>query len=187
LNNLISSGGVTDAHWTSTTDVTYDPTGIAQTVFSNDADWFGGWVANGPSSDWIARNAGVTNNGPAPYSFSTTFDLTGYDLSTIALSGFWTIDDQGTLNLNGNQISSLGDGNWGSLASFTAHNSDFVAGLNTLSITITADDEFLEGVRLQGDVTGSASGVPLPAAESGAAVLMALVGVWSLRSRRQTA
>jgi hypothetical protein len=65
-NAVISSGGVNDAHWTVTTDATFSPTGIPQTVFPNNSDWFSGWQVYGTGSDWIARNANVTDNGPAP-------------------------------------------------------------------------------------------------------------------------
>jgi hypothetical protein len=161
---IYADGGETDANWTATSDPTYDPTGTAQTVFSNDADWYGGWTPNTTSSDWIARNANVTNNGPAPYSFSLTFSLA--DTTGASISGSWTIDDEGTLTLNGNPVSSLGDGNWGGLTLFSDNNaSDFVAGLNTLEITITADDEYLEGVDLTGTLTGdlATSATPEPA------------------------
>ncbi|HWB55149.1 MAG TPA: hypothetical protein VG722_13185 [Tepidisphaeraceae bacterium] len=181
--NLIGSGGVTDANWTSTVDATYDSDGSTQTVFSNNADWFGGWLSNGPNSDWIARRANVTDNGPAPYSFARTFSLTGYDLSSVTISGSWTLDDQGTLSINGHQISSLGNSNWGSMHSFTVPNADLVQGTNSLVITITSDDRFLEGVRLEGLVTGTAA-VPLPAAAYGG---LTLLGLLSIRSRKQRA
>jgi hypothetical protein len=188
--NVISSGGVNVANWTVTTDPTFSPTGIPQTVFPNNADWFGGWISNSASSDWIARNANVTNNGPAPYSFFFTFTLTSGELSSAAMSGSWTIDDEGTLNLNGTQISSLGDGNWGSLTAFSvpAGSSDFQVGLNTLSMTITADDQFLEGVNLQGSLTFTAS-VPEPSTMvmGATALMMGAVLVWRRRKACWTA
>jgi hypothetical protein len=158
-NNLISTGGVTDAHWTATVDPTYDPTGTAQTVYPNNADWgSGGWLGNGPNSDWIARNANVTNNGPAPYMFTRTFDLTGFNPATASITGSWAIDDAGTLSLNGHVLATLGSGAWGALTPFSVSggSGDFLPGLNTLTITITSDDQFLEGVRLEGALTRSA-------------------------------
>lgn len=161
-NNLIATGGVNDAHWTVTTDPTFSPTGIPQTVFPNNADWFGGWLANGPNSDWIARNANVTDNGPSPYTFTRTFDLTGFNVSTASLSGAWAVDDTGTLSLNGHLLSTLGSGAWGALTAFsdTGASGDFVQGINTLTMTITSNDRFLEAVRLDGSLTVRA--VPEP-------------------------
>ena len=161
-NNLITSGGVNDAHWTVPSQA--NVVGPAQTVYPNNADWYGGWLANGPGSAWIARDANVSNNGVAPYTFSTSFNLTGYDLSTAALSGSWAIDDTGTLDLNGHTIATLGSGAWGGLTAFSVPtgSSFFNQGTNTLSITITSDDQFLEAVRLQGNVTARALTTPEP-------------------------
>ena len=133
-------------------------TGVASIVTPGDADWYGGWVPNDASSSWIAANPNSTagNNG----TYSLNFDLSGYTLSSVSLSGSWTIDDAGSLYLNGNLLGSLGNGNWGSLFSFSAPNSDFVAGVNTLSLVGGSTDDFLEGVRLQGDVSGSLAAAP---------------------------
>ncbi len=158
-NTLITTGAQPDAYWTVSEQA--GGNGPAQTVYPNNADWYSGWLANGPNSDWIARNANVTNNGAAPYTFTRTFDLTGYNLATVSLSGAWAIDDQGTLNLNGTPISTLGSGAWGALTTFSA-STGFIAGVNTLSMTITADDQFLEAVRLDGTLTGQLGGTATP-------------------------
>jgi hypothetical protein len=188
-NNLISSGGVSDAHWTVTTDPTFSPTGIPQTVFPNNADFFSGWVANGPNSDWIARNAKVTDNGPAPYTFSRTFTLSASDLASASISGTWTIDDGGTLALNGNTLGTLTSGGWSSLHSFSVPtgSADFVVGTNTLSITITSDDRFLEGARLEGTLTTASTGVPEPATLHMACISgLTGLGWWWYRRWRRT-
>ena len=147
---LLTMGGQADANWT--VDQATGGTAPAQFVASNSPDYFSGWFPNGPTSQWIARNASNSNNGPAPYSWHLTFDTTGLDLSKIELMGSWAIDDQGTLNLNGNQLSSLPNGAWGSLTGFAVGpgSTFFVSGSNDLSMTLTATDNFLEGARLQG-------------------------------------
>jgi hypothetical protein len=165
--NVITTGGVNDANWTVTQDPTYSPTGIPQTVFPGNVGWFPGgggnppWVANDSNSDWITRNANTTNNGPAPYTFTRTFNLTGYNLATATLSGEWAIDDTGTLALNGHTLGTLtGQVAYGTLNSFSAPGADFVQGVNTLTITMTSNDQLYEGVRLTGSVTATA--VPEP-------------------------
>ncbi len=154
-NNLISTNGTADNNWT--VDEPAGGTGAAEAVTAAGADWYGGWVADGPNSDWIARNANVSNNGPAPYTFYRTFDLTGYNLADVSIAGAWTVDDGGTLYLNGHAIASLNSGSWGSLNDFAIPaGSPFLnAGLNTLSITITQSDENFEGVNLEGSVNTS--------------------------------
>jgi YVTN family beta-propeller protein len=149
-NNLITIGATNDCHWT----VNGNP---AQVVEPGNGDWPGGaWAADGPNSDWLAINANNVSNGPAPYSFELTFDLTGSNLSAVSLSGLWSIDDTGTLNLNGNQVAALDTGLWGSLHSFSVPIGSpfFVQGLNTLTITMTWTDNLYEAVRLEGKVAG---------------------------------
>lgn len=164
-----TTGAQPDAHWI----VNGNP---AQTVFPNNADWYGGWLANDSNSTWIAIDANTTDNGPAPYTFTRTFDLTGYSLPSVSITGGWAIDDEGTLALNGNTVATLGAGAWGGLTPFTI-NSGFVQGVNTLTITMTSDDRYLEGVRLQGTLTGDvAGGVPEPATWAMMIAGFALVG-----------
>ena len=72
-NNLITTGGQPDAHWSVQPQVG----GIvpAQTVYPDNPDYFGLWVTNGPKSDWIARDANAAFQGSAPYTFTRTFDF----------------------------------------------------------------------------------------------------------------
>jgi hypothetical protein len=158
-------------------------TGVASIVASSDADWYSGWIANSAASSWIAANPNNTANNNGTYSLS--FDLTGYSLSSVSLSGSWTIDDGGSLYLNGYLLSSLGNGNWGSLAAFSVPSSDFVAGVNTLTIVGGDTDNYLEGVRLQGDVTGSLAPVPEPTTILSGALLLLPFGSSALRQLRK--
>ena len=154
-NNLIATGETNDCHWTVAPPA--GATAPAQTVYPGNGDWPTPWLADGPNSTWIAVNASSQGQPAAPYSFNLTFDLSGYDLATVSLSGRWTIDDQGTLSLNGNQIASLPPGNpWASLHSFAvAAGSPFLnPGLNTLTLTITNSDKEGDGARLEGTLTG---------------------------------
>jgi hypothetical protein len=163
-------------------------TGVASIVTSSDADWYGGWVPNDANSSWIAANPNNTayNNG----TYSLSFSLSSSALSSVSLSGSWTIDDQGTLYLNGNLLGTLGNGNWGSLTPFSAPSSDFVAGTNTLSIIGGPTDNYLEGVRLEGEVNGSPSAPDSSSFAVDAASLLlplGLQGLRLLRNRKQTA
>ena len=176
--NIQTTSGASDANWTQSVT-----SGAAQVVISSSADWYGGWLADDTTSAWIAPNAGITNNGPAPYTFTDTFNTSGYQLSSLAISGgMWAIDDGGTVSLNGNLLSTVGSGAWGGLTAFSVPNSDFVSGVNTLTITLTDSDEFLEAVRLEGTVTGTAvvTGTPEPAT-----VLLSAAGLAALAFRRK--
>jgi len=172
-NNLITRGALSDAHWT--VDQPGGGQGPAQTVYPDNPDWFHGtgpadpeWMANGPNSDWIARNANTSANGLG--TFTRTFDLSGLDPSNVSIHGAWAIDDQGTLSLNGHQLAALPNLRWDALTPFSvAPGASFLnPGLNTLTIKITSTDTYLEAVRLEGGV----SVVPEPSM-----VLMLMAGL----------
>ena len=104
--NLITQDGGYDAHWTvQQANDQYTP---AQVVMPGDADWYGGWLPNGPNSNWIARNAFNCCNGGGSYTFSTTFYAA--DPSAASITGAWAIDDGGVLQLNGQTIDTQGSG-----------------------------------------------------------------------------
>jgi len=100
-------------------------------------------------SVWIAPDTDYATNGN--YTVTYTFDLTGYNLATASFSQFeWTIDDVGSVILNGNTIASLKFGKWSKMHSFSIPVSDLVQGVNTLTMTSTNSDYNYEGVRLSG-------------------------------------
>lgn len=188
-SSTTSGRGTPDGHWdVIDTNLGSTYNGAAYVVTSSQNDWYSGWLGNGPNSDWIALDANTNNNGQAPYTFSTTFNMTGYDLSTASLSGSWAIDDGGTLSLNGNSLGTLGSGQWGALTAFSAPSSDFVSGVNTLSITITDSDFNLEAVRLQGSVSASPLGTatPEPASLTLMGLCFAILGGYRVGKHRRS-
>jgi hypothetical protein len=191
LGTLSTTDGACDAQWTV---VNNNPAGTAgantpygctspappnpaQMVFSGDSDWYGGWVPDGTSngctftgcsstgSNWVGLNSGYTANGYGTY--SVNFSLAGLNLSTVDIAGGWTLDDSGSLYLNGCLIETSGDGGWGSLQAFsitTSSNPGCInAGSNTLMAVIQDTDDYLEGVNVDATVTGSTgSATPEP-------------------------
>jgi hypothetical protein len=170
--NLITTDLGCDANWVQTSGPSDSCAGNAgQVVMSGDPDWYGGWVADGPNSNWITSDASRTGNGaPLPVTYEVSFYLA--DTAGASLSGSWTVDDGGEISLNGTQLQSLGDGNWSSLSPLTTDTTDLVAGLNTLSISITDSDDYLEGVRFEGSVTGDGASFVTP--EPGSLTLLGL-------------
>jgi len=169
-----------DANWTVTGAP--DPISLptAYVVEPGNSDWCDCWVPNSSTSDWIAANP-YDAGGNGFMTFTRTFTLGAGQVAPASITGSWTIDDGGTLTLNGNLIDTRVDGNWTSLhpVSVAAGSGDFVAGINTLVMTVTDTDFFLEGARFDGTLTT----IPEPA--SGLAMLagIALVGVARRRGR----
>lgn len=111
------------------------------------------WLADDPFSAWIGPNnpghpewecCGQTSGvgGPiGPYTYRTTFDLTGMDHTVAELIGRWSTDDTGYILLNnvatGIAITAPGYSSWSPILI----NSGFVAGINTLDFVVQNWDD----------------------------------------------
>jgi hypothetical protein len=157
--NIQHKGGSLDANWTVTGAVKpLDPPN-AYVVGERDADFgAGAWIGNGAYSSWIAANP-FDKRGNGLMTFTSTFNV-ATPTTAIIIGGAWTIDDQGTLSLNGHLLSTLPNGDWGRLWAFSTTASDFVVGLNTLTMQVTATDYYIEGARLQGWLVDAGSAGP---------------------------
>ena len=128
---LAGGNGVTDTHWS----VISGP-GITSPV-SAQTFWDSVYAPNGPNSRFISNSAdGSPGNGN--FVFRTTFDLTGFDPAKTTLNGTCWVDNYTTaVVLNG--VTKLLQGNICSNY-FFSHSwtltDGFVAGLNTLDITV---------------------------------------------------
>lgn len=132
------------------------------------------WVANDADSRWIgpASTAGQNSDGPAGnYFYRTTFDLTGLDPTTAALSGFWSTDNAGVdILINGvstGQTIPFFDGSLYSFQHLVAFSvtSNFLPGLNTLDFVVNnfpADGENPTGLRVDSIAGTATTTVPEP-------------------------
>ncbi|HCZ15963.1 MAG: hypothetical protein AW09_002538 [Candidatus Accumulibacter phosphatis] len=153
-DTLITLGNTPDAHWT----VDQPAGGIAPAKVvdaTNTGGAFFAWAANGPGSSWITIDPNSLGNGSGtPFSYYRSFTLAASEVASASISGVWGIDDSGDLKLNGNLLSSLlADYSATTAFSAAAGSGFFVAGLNTLTITMTSSDNVWEAVRLQGALT----------------------------------
>ncbi|OFX19367.1 MAG: hypothetical protein A2V77_19235 [Anaeromyxobacter sp. RBG_16_69_14] len=132
----------------------------------------GGHYYSSSDSRWIWSNADGSATASAPYTFRLRFDLTGFDPTTVRITGAWGVDNSGQMTLNGS--TPTGTGTF-SLAGAVADSFDaehaftisegFVAGVNSLEIQVTnAGDSYPGEINPAGvDVTElTISGTPLP-------------------------
>jgi hypothetical protein len=57
--------------------------------------------AQSPDSEWVWVHANGVAGTNVPYVFQLTFNLTGFNPATATLSGSWSVDNDGTILLNG--------------------------------------------------------------------------------------
>lgn len=142
------------------------------------------------TSRWIGVNAGGSAVVGSPYTFELQFDLTGFDSSTAQLSGFWGVDNNGSILLNGSPAIgggtlSLGGGgtnNFNLTHAFTI-DGGFVDGVNRLQVQVL-DEGNPAGLNVFG-LSVVAAPVPEPAtAGLFLASLLTVVGLSGRRARR---
>lgn len=98
------------------------------------------WLENSSASKWITPTANQAQSfdpsANGTYTYSLSFNLTGYDASSAALAGRFAADNTAVVLLNGTQIgSSNGFTSWSSFG--TTAGNGFVAGNNTLQFVVT--------------------------------------------------
>ncbi len=141
----------------------------------------GPWLGDNSSSAWISIDP--TTNGPeGNYTYSTTFDLTGFNPASAEIFGRWSTDNGGlNISLNGvptGQVNSVQFGDWTNF-SLT---SGFVAGVNSVTFSVAnGPGAGPTALRVQFDAA-SAIAVPEPAS-----MLLCLVAPALLLGRRRRA
>ncbi len=159
--NVILTGNTVDPHWSyyptpgdsGETGFQYPGTQPLKVVASNNADWYGGWVANGPNSSWIAINPNSTSGNTFGF-YSTPFVLPNpLPSGHLCLAGAMSHDDNGLLAVNGTAIMSDQGYTGGSLVPVNIDiTSEVVPGTNYLIFAFGSTDNSLEGLRLQAAV-----------------------------------
>src|SRR5262245_46043523 len=136
----------------------------------------GPWLTNGPLSRWIGPQADQTccglgtaggngGNLPGDYVYRISFDMTGFDLSSVRIVGQWACASKGTdIKINGastgNKISPFPPQPSESWHPFTI-SSGFVDGVNTLDFLVNrSSGKYPTGLRA--DVSGTGTLLPKP-------------------------
>lgn len=147
-----------------------------------------GWIGSSLTSKWIAPRADQSvagGNALGSYIYRTTFDLTGLNPATAALTGNWATDNIGVVFLNGVYA---GVTNLAGPSVYTAFNvtSGFTGGVNTLDFLVVNNGTSANPTGLRVEVSGSALLIPEPSTAvlaSLALVGMCVAGFVRARSR----
>lgn len=132
--SLLAAGSA-DTHYTLIDSA--DPNGTMAMATSAHSAWTqptstAGWISPGSS--------GYQNWDSGYYVYQTTFDLTGYDVTTASLSGMIAADDSVAVYLNGSGLAAFnGSTGFSSLTPFLI-SSGFVSGVNTVDFVVHNDD-----------------------------------------------
>jgi len=121
------------------------------------------WVADNATSQWITPNAnGNANLAVGTYVYTQTFTLAA-GFGTAQLSGQWLTDNQATMMLNGNLVSTTPSTS-ASFTTFTPFSTTtgFVTGTNTLTFTVTNSGTSANPTGLRVEIAGSTNAVPEP-------------------------
>ncbi|MCI0534816.1 MAG: immunoglobulin domain-containing protein [Verrucomicrobiales bacterium] len=178
-NGTLLGPGAVDPHYKLVTSADTSFPGPDSIVVSDDFPIAGQagngpWLTNGPLSRWIGPQADQTccgqgtaggngGNAPGDYVYRITFDLTGFDLSTVKLTGQWACDSEGTdIKINGtstgNKIPPFPPQPSEAWHPFTI-SSGFVDGVNTLDFLINrSSGKYPTGLRAEVSATGTQGG-----------------------------
>ena len=98
------------------------------------------WLANTAAAQWLTPLSAAQTSFDASsngiYTWSLTFDLTGFDASSASFSGQWATDNSGVMKLNGTQLLN-NSGGFGGWSTFSDAGGTFNAGLNTIDFIVT--------------------------------------------------
>jgi hypothetical protein len=188
IGGLYNTGlgqGATDTHYSLSSDVS------TTAYISTESAWpinDGTWLHNSEISKWITptidQGQSLDPSVNGVYTYTLSFDLTGYNASSASFSGHFAADNSVLIKLNGTEIAGgVGFSSW---HDFSA-SSGFAAGQNTLEFIVTNDHQGSgnpTGLRVEFGQS-SVSAVPEPATYGMLLGGLALVGAVARRRKQK--
>lgn len=157
------AGGEIDTHF----KIISNPDNTSSDVAYVQSNLPGSWLANSGTSKWIGPRANSANAaglldangatadagaGAGVYVYRTSLDLTGFDLSTVVVSGKWASDNDGVeIRVNGSAVGfpNITGATYGTAVPFSISNSAFpgklTSGVNTIDFVVKNTDATANG------------------------------------------
>lgn len=113
----------------------------------------GPWVANTALSKWIGPRVETSGAAGGDYTYRTTFNLTGFDLGSVRITGNWATDNAGLdIVVNGVSTGLTNGAQFPVFTSFvlSSSNASLQNGVNTLEFRLNNASPGYTGLRLQG-------------------------------------
>lgn len=133
FNTGVNSSGVILASGPDSHYSVLSPAGSAQVITSPNGAWLPGDTSTASKWIWVDANA----NPPGSFTFRTTFDMTGLDLSSAVINGRWSTDNFGAnIIINGTSTGQTSP-SFTSWTNFSISAANLVAGLNTLDFQVS--------------------------------------------------
>lgn len=188
INGLVNTGvgasGTADTHYA----LSSASTASTVPVITYNNQWpISPWIGNDATSKWITPTADQSQSFDAwssgTYTYSLSFDLSGFKAGTASFSGRMAADNAVTVLLNSHTISSAsGFTGWSAFAS----NGGFIDGVNTIEFVVT------NWAQNGGNPTGlrveftDSTVAPVPEPETYAMLLGGLALVGAIARRRKS-
>jgi hypothetical protein len=172
--------GTVDSHW----ELSAKPGSSGLVLGSNPFRFNCCYVADNGISGWVSPGLFGGAGASGIYEYTQEFDLTGFDLSTVVLSGAYSTDNDGELLINSTIVLTTGFSGFGSLHAWSAPVSALLPGINTIRARVNnGGDPTALRVEIR-SATGDLESVGVPEPSTGLLVL-AGAGLAILARRRR--
>ena len=172
-SDVLVSPGAAASFWT----LSSEPAGASEAIGSNAFRFNCCYFADTATAAWVSPGSNGSAGVGGFYVYDLVINLTGFDPATASITGTFGTDNDGSIYLNSNApVATTCFGCFGAPTAFTI-NSGFVAGLNTIHVTVNnGGDPTAFFVSFTTATAGpGAGGVPEPAT-----VLLTCVGLVGL-------
>jgi hypothetical protein len=133
---LVAAGAQAD-FWT----LLSEPAGASEALGSKAFRYQCCYFPDDAASAWVSPQASGSAGVNGFYVYEQQVNLTGFDLSTVVISGLFSTDNSGFMRVNGGpSVATLGQAEFSSLHAFTI-NSGFIAGINSIQIGVNNEGD----------------------------------------------